>query len=123
MKIKHGMILAAGLGKRMMPLTKNIPKPLIKVNEITLLENAINFLTHLGCKEIVINIHYKYLLIKDFIKKPCLRQVNKKVSFNHKVTNICENGIQTKNTLSDKYTLKRNFHLLPGEQNLLMMHH
>ena len=61
--------------------------------------------------------------IKDFIKKPCLRQVNKKVSFNHKVTNICENGIQTKNTLSDKYTLKRNFHLLPGEQNLLMMHH
>ena len=61
--------------------------------------------------------------IKDFIKKPCLRQVNKKVSFNHKVTDICENGIQTKNTLSDKYTLKRNFHLLPGEQNLLMMHH
>ena len=42
MKIKHGMILAAGLGKRMQPLTLNKPKPLLEINNISLLERAIN---------------------------------------------------------------------------------
>ena len=55
------MILAAGFGKRMMPLTKELPKPLIKINGITLLDNSINFLKKLGCNEIIINTHYKYL--------------------------------------------------------------
>ena len=38
-----GMILAAGFGKRMMPLTNDKPKPLIEINGITLLDNSINF--------------------------------------------------------------------------------
>ena len=51
-----GMILAAGFGRRMMPLTKNMPKPLIEINGVTLLGNSIDFLNKLGCKEIIINI-------------------------------------------------------------------
>ena len=39
MKIKHGMILAAGLGKRMQPLTLKTPKPLLEINNYTLLKN------------------------------------------------------------------------------------
>ena len=62
------MILAAGFGKRMLPLTKNTPKPLIKINGITLLENTINFLKKLGCKQILINSHYKYKQIFDYIE-------------------------------------------------------
>ena len=54
------MILAAGFGKRMLPLTSNLPKPLIKINGITLFDNTINFLQSLGCKQIVINTHYKH---------------------------------------------------------------
>ena len=58
MNIKYGMILAAGLGKRMQPLTLKIPKPLIEINNSTLLERAINLLISHGVHEISINVHY-----------------------------------------------------------------
>jgi MurNAc alpha-1-phosphate uridylyltransferase len=73
-----GMILAAGFGKRMMPLTKNKPKPLIEINGITLLENSINFLTKLGCEDIIINGHYKYLQLQEYIKQ---NYSNKNIKF------------------------------------------
>ena len=44
MKIKHGMILAAGLGKRMQPITLKTPKPLIQIGKKNLLERAIDLL-------------------------------------------------------------------------------
>jgi MurNAc alpha-1-phosphate uridylyltransferase len=62
-----GMILAAGFGKRMLPLTRNKPKPLIEINGLTLLGNSINFLIKLGCKEIIINTHYKHSQIQNLI--------------------------------------------------------
>jgi MurNAc alpha-1-phosphate uridylyltransferase len=52
------MILAAGRGERMMPLTENTPKPLIKVKGITLIEHSINALKKAGIIDIVINIAY-----------------------------------------------------------------
>ena len=67
MKIKHGMILAAGLGKRMQPLTLNKPKPLLEINNISLLERAINLLINFGVQEISINVHYLPDQIKSFI--------------------------------------------------------
>ncbi len=69
MKIKHGMILAAGLGKRMQPLTLKTPKPLLEINNLTLLERAINLLTNHGVEEISINVHYLPDQIKSFINK------------------------------------------------------
>jgi MurNAc alpha-1-phosphate uridylyltransferase len=64
-----GMILAAGFGKRMMPLTKELPKPLIDINGITLLDNAIDFLKKLGCRQIIINTHYHPLKIEKSINR------------------------------------------------------
>ena len=52
------MILAAGFGKRLNPLTLNIPKPLLKIGSETLLSNTINFLENYGIKEVVVNVHY-----------------------------------------------------------------
>ena len=63
------MILAAGFGRRMMPLTKNLPKPLLKINGITLLDNSINILKDLGCNNIVINTHYMHEKIYEHIKR------------------------------------------------------
>ena len=68
MKIQKAIILAAGFGKRMYPITKKIPKPLIKIKNITLLENSIKFLISLGIKHIVINTHYLHRQIFEFIK-------------------------------------------------------
>ena len=67
MKIKYGMILAAGLGKRMHPLTLKTPKPLLEINHSTLLERAINLLISHGVKEININVHYLSDQIQTFI--------------------------------------------------------
>ena len=67
MKIKYGMILAAGLGKRMQPLTLKTPKPLLKINNITLLERAINLLISHGVRNIIINVHYLPDQIRSFI--------------------------------------------------------
>ena len=69
MNIKYGMILAAGLGKRMQPLTLKTPKPLLEVNNFTLLERAINLLISHGVKEISINVHYLPDQIKSFINR------------------------------------------------------
>lgn len=61
------MILAAGFGKRMLPITKNVPKPLVTINNVSLLKNSIDFLFRIGCKKIIINTHYKHKLISNFI--------------------------------------------------------
>ena len=63
------MILAAGLGKRMQPLTLKTPKPLIEINNSTLLERAINLLIGHGVQEISINVHYLSDQIQSFINK------------------------------------------------------
>jgi len=67
MKISTALILCAGYGKRLNPLTLIEPKPLLKVNEITLLETSINLIKLLGIKKILINTFYLKEKIEDFI--------------------------------------------------------
>ena len=69
MKIRRGMILAAGLGKRMQPITLKTPKPLIQIGNQNLLERAIELLINHGIDEIAINVHYLADQIIDFINK------------------------------------------------------
>jgi len=69
MKVKKAIILGAGFGKRMLPITKKIPKPLVKINGVTLLENSIKFLNSLGIKHIVVNAHYLHKEIINFLKR------------------------------------------------------
>ena len=67
MNINTALILCAGFGKRLNPITLKIPKPLIEINEISLLGNSINFLEKLNVKCIKINTFYLHEKIKDFI--------------------------------------------------------
>ena len=69
MKINTALILCAGYGKRLNPLTLDIPKPLLEINEVTLLENTINLLQDLGVKKIILNTFYLKEKIYEFIKK------------------------------------------------------
>ncbi|HYX47509.1 MAG TPA: sugar phosphate nucleotidyltransferase, partial [Sphingomicrobium sp.] len=52
------MIMAAGLGKRMRPLTATRPKPLIEVGGKALLDHVLEKLRIAGVKKVVVNVHY-----------------------------------------------------------------
>jgi len=67
MRINTVLILCAGYGKRLNPLTLKKPKPLLKINEITLLENCINLIQFLGIKKVIINTFYLKEKIEKFI--------------------------------------------------------
>ena len=67
--ITQAMILCAGFGKRLNPLTLELPKPLLPIGKETLLSNTINFLIHFKIKKIVINVHYLGDQIIEYVNK------------------------------------------------------
>lgn len=75
----NAIILAAGLGSRLKPLTKEVPKPLVKVNGLSLIERQIYLLKEAGICEIVIVIGYMSDKFKFLEKK-----YNVKLIYNNK---------------------------------------
>ena len=61
------LILCAGFGKRMLDLTNDIPKPLLKIRNRILLGNTINFFNDIGFSNIFINAHYLHSKIEKYI--------------------------------------------------------
>ena len=89
MKIKHGMILAAGLGKRMKPITLKTPKPLIQIGNKNLLERAIELLIKNGIEDIAINVHYLPDQIKDFVYS---KNYKAKIVFSNEQDTLLDTG-------------------------------
>ena len=69
MKVKTALILCAGLGKRLNPMTLKKPKPLLELNNITLLENTINLIRELEIKKIFLNTFHLKDQISDYLKE------------------------------------------------------
>ena len=89
MKIKYGMILAAGLGTRMQPITLKTPKPLLKIGNNNLLERSINLLAKHGVEEIVINVHHLASQIKEFLQG---FNTNTKISISNEENLLLDTG-------------------------------
>jgi len=68
MKINTALILCAGLGKRLNPLTLTTPKPLLKLDNITILERCLNMIIKLGVKKIFLNTFHLGNQIFEFIE-------------------------------------------------------
>lgn len=83
-KVERAIIVAAGLGNRMRPLTDSMPKPLIKVNGVRMIESVIEALKENGIEEIHIVVGYlkeKFLFLKeiygvDIIENPFYASCN-----------------------------------------------
>jgi len=96
--IKKAMILAAGFGKRLNPLTLKCPKPLLKIGEETLLSNTINFLEKCQIEEVIINVHYLGDQIIEYINK---KKFNLKITFVKEKEKILDTGGGILNALNN----------------------
>lgn len=65
--MKTAMVLAAGLGKRMRPLTDTVPKPMISIAGKTLLDRGLDALAGAGVEKAVVNVHYLPQQIIDHV--------------------------------------------------------
>ena len=100
MDLKKAIILCAGFGKRVLPLTKTLPKPLLKVNQVPLIEYSIKILKELGIEEIAVNVHYLKDKIIEYLDSyhPNIKIFNEEI--------ILDTGgalVNAKSFLSDDY--------------------
>ena len=58
MKINTALILCAGFGKRLNPITLNTPKPLLEIKDVSMLERCINLIEEIGIQKVLINTFY-----------------------------------------------------------------
>ena len=94
--IKKAMILSAGFGKRMHPLTLDCPKPLLKIGNETLLSNTINFLETIGINQAIINVHYLGEQIINYLSK---KKFNLEIKLVKESNKILDTGGGTLNAL------------------------
>jgi len=107
MLIKKAIILAAGFGKRLLPLTKEQPKPLLEIGGKKLIEYSIDLLRENNIKEIIINSHYWHEKISEFINK---KYPNISLSFEE---NILDTGGGILNAMS--FFEEENFFVLNSD--------
>lgn len=88
------MILAAGMGTRLKPYTDYKPKALIEINQTTMLEHQINYLTSYGIDEIIINVHHFPEQIKTFISR---KKYKFRIEFSDEQEQLLDTGGGLKN--------------------------
>ena len=99
MEIKTALILCAGYGKRLNPITLNKPKPLIEINKTSLLQNTLNLINSLGIKNILINSFYLSEQIEKYVHNlnlnlTIIKDGNKILDTGGGILNLIENSNQ-----------------------------
>ena len=96
MRINTALILGAGFGKRLNPLTLGTPKPLIKLKNVEVLETCINLIESLGINKIIINTFYLKDQITNFLKN---KNYKSKITIVEDGKNILNTGGGIRNML------------------------
>ena len=104
MRIRTALILCAGFGKRLNPLTLETPKPLLKIKNTTILENCINVISKLGIKKVLINTFHLGDQISEFIK---MKNFEADIKIKEDGKNILDTGGGIMNLVKD--TTDQNF--------------
>lgn len=96
-KIDSAMVLAAGLGKRMRPISATTPKPLIRIGKRTLVNRALDRLAAAGVKSVIVNVHY----LADLVEHHVLRRNDLKIVISDERDMLLETGGGTKKALAN----------------------
>ena len=88
-KLNTAIIMCAGFGKRLKPLTNKVPKPLLKIDNKSLLENTIELLFKLNINKIFLNSHHLSQQIKRFILE---KKLSKKIKVFEEKRKILNTG-------------------------------
>ncbi len=105
------LILAAGLGTRLRPVTNTIPKPLVPIAGRPLLWFHLESLRHYGIVEVLINTHYLSEEINGFIS-----------SYNSKQSDMRVVAVYEENLLGSAGTLKKNIDFFQNEKNFFVVY-
>ena len=92
----HAMVLAAGLGLRMRPITKNKPKPLISLMGKTLLDRALDHLVNTDVSSVTVNLHYLGYMIKNHLTS----RIQPNIVFSDETDKLLDTGGGVKVALS-----------------------
>ena len=82
------MVMAAGLGKRMRPLTATMPKPMVRVAGKPLVDHALDRLADSGVERAVVNVHY----LADALEAHVLERASPKVTISDERGELLETG-------------------------------
>lgn len=95
--ITKAMVMAAGYGKRMRPLTDNLPKPLIEVAGKLLIDHVLDRLSEAGVQTTVVNVHYKAELVRAHM----VTRREPKIIISDETDELLETGGGVKKALSE----------------------
>ncbi|MDC0074661.1 nucleotidyltransferase family protein [Alphaproteobacteria bacterium] len=88
----EAIVLAAGKGKRMKSLTKDLPKPLIKVGGLTLIDRVLDDLANSGIGRAIVNTHYLGHMLKKHLSDRKLSKKKPIITFSDEKDKLLDTG-------------------------------
>ena len=92
---KRAIVLSAGLGKRMRPITATTPKPLIEVAGRSLIDHSLDRLAEIGVEQAIVNVHY----LADLVEVHVGRRSEPKITISDERDQLLETGGAVKKVL------------------------